>query len=215
MGGQRLWAFERGALWVADLDGPPHAPLAPRRPADLAEVPPEDAALLAASMGVEPAIVERRFAAGARCFAALVDGQIAAFGWVSRGSAWVGELERAFRLAPGEVYIWDCVTLPAYRGQRLYTALLSCMLATLRTEGVRRAWIGASLDNQSSMRGIGKAGFRPVVWAIYGRLFRLYAFWIGGYRRVPPRDVAGARWIMIGDHEQGIGPLVIGIAPSG
>ena len=212
MGRQSRWAFERGALWAAVLDGPAPELVAPRRQADLAEIPPEGAGLLVASMGVDPAVVQRRFAAGVRCFAALIEGRVAAYGWVSQGSAWVGEMERTFRLVPGEVYIWDCVTLPDYRGQRLYTALLSFMLAALRAEGVRRAWIGASLDNQSSGSGIANAGFRPVVWAIYGRLFRLSTLWIGRYRSVAPQEVVAARRIMIGEHERRLGPVVIGIA---
>ena len=208
------WAFERGALWAADVQGPRPAHVAPRRPAEFGEVSRAHADLVAHRVRLAPERVQQRFAEGARCFAAHVEGQIAACGWVSQGSAWVGELERRLRLARGEVYIWDCVTLPAYRGQRLYPALLSCLLVTLRTEGVRRAWIGASLDNAASTQGIATAGFRPVVWARYGRLGRLYALWIGGYRQVPPQDIAAARAVMDSAHEARLGPVVLGLAPS-
>ena len=209
MGGQRRSAFERGALWEARLDGPASARVSPRLPADFHEVRPEDGALVAPSMGVDPAILQRRFEGSRRCFAAAVDGRVAAYGWVSYGGEWVGELERRFRLKAGEVYIWDCVTLPEYRGQGMYSALLSFILDTLRAEGQQRAWIGASLDNRVSQSGMANAGFRPVVWAIYGRIFGLHAFWVAGYHGVSRQTIADARWLMSSEHERVCGPLLI------
>ena len=56
------------------------------------------------------------------------------------------------RLAPGEVYIWDCATLPAYRGQGLYPALLAHIVKELSAEGLRRAWIGADTGSEPLKR---------------------------------------------------------------
>lgn len=59
--------------------------------------------------------------------------------------------------------LWDCATLPAYRGQRLYPALLSHIVGELRAAGLRLAWIGANTENVASQKGFLLAGFQPVL----------------------------------------------------
>jgi ribosomal protein S18 acetylase RimI-like enzyme len=116
------------------------------------EARPEDAGPLAEAMGArDQTVVEQRFAGARRCFAAWDGSRVAAYGWASQGDEYVGELERTFRLQAGEAYIWDCATLPEYRGRRLYSALLDYMVAELRGAGAGRIWIGASLDNLPSI----------------------------------------------------------------
>ena len=53
---------------------------------------------------------------------------LAAYGWVSFGEEFVGELGLHLKLLPGEAYIWDCVTVPAFRQKHLYSALLGYIL---------------------------------------------------------------------------------------
>src|SRR5690348_8080490 len=118
-----LWAFERGTLWARECggSGKSAAPVIPGREAALQEAQYTDSEALASAMGlVEETEIRRRFDAGRRCFVALVDGSIATYGWVSHGVESIGELERSFRMAPDEAYIWDCATLLPYRGQHLY-----------------------------------------------------------------------------------------------
>ena len=86
--------------------------------------------------------------------------------------------ERQFHLQPDEAYIWDCATLPAWRGRRLYSALVSRMAQQLAGEGFNQIWIGASLQNQPSIRGIANAGFAHVLDLSYRRLWRLSAIWM-------------------------------------
>jgi hypothetical protein len=97
----------------------------PRIPAVLHEVRAEDASALAFAMALpDSKAVQRRFSTGRRCFAAWVGDEIAAYGWLSHSRECIGELERELKMQPDEVYIWDCATLPKYRQQRLYSALL-------------------------------------------------------------------------------------------
>jgi ribosomal protein S18 acetylase RimI-like enzyme len=152
-----------------------------------------------------------RFTGGRRCYAAWDGDRIAAYGWASRGSECVGELERAFHMAPDEAYIWDCVTLPEYRGRGLYSALLAYMFSELRDAGVRRIWIGASLDNQPSIKGFMNAGFRPAIKLVYGRLLALRCAWVIAYPDAPGPLVAAARRMIIAEDERMIGPLMVGI----
>lgn len=95
-------------------------------------------------------------------------------------------------MSPDEVYIWDCATLPHYRGQRLYCALLSQIAATLCHEGIQRLWIGASLSNIPSIRGFAVAGFQPVLRLTYRRLLGIRHVSIVAHPTAPPDLVARA-----------------------
>jgi ribosomal protein S18 acetylase RimI-like enzyme len=151
-----------GVVWHMATTDAPAAPAA-ALPARFGRVRPEAQAELAQAMGQDgPALVRRRFEAGRRCYAAWTGGQLAAYGWVSFGEEHVGELGMHLRLMPNEAYIWDCLTLAAYRRRRLYTALLGHMAEALRVEGVQAIWIGADFDNRPSQAGIARAGFTAV-----------------------------------------------------
>jgi GNAT superfamily N-acetyltransferase len=150
-----------GVVWHLATTDAPAAPAAPL-PARFGRVRPEALAELAQAMGQDGPALERRFEAGRRCYAAWTGGQLAAYGWVSFGEEHVGELGMHLRLMPNEAYIWDCLTLAAYRRRRLYTALLGHMAEALRVEGVQAIWIGADFDNRPSQAGIARAGFTAV-----------------------------------------------------
>lgn len=200
MPSQRLWAFERGALWAMDLDKATPAPARSPTVATFGEVAPEAADLLSRAMGgAGPCEAQRRFAAGSRCFVARIEGDIAGYGWVSQGEECIGELERIIRLRPDEAYIWDCATLEPFRRLGVYSALLGYIATTLRREGLRRLWIGASLQNRPSLKGFANAGFQPVVIILYARLLRMSRSWLIGAASAPPALVAGARWALVDD----------------
>ena len=188
------WAFERGTLWARECDGKGAVLVAPKIRATLGEVYSEAADELATAMGfADSAQALRRFGGGRRCFVARVDGSIATYGWVSRGVERIGELERTLRMEPAEAYIWDCATLPHYRGQRLYCALLSHIAATLCHDGAQRLWIGAALSNTPSIRGFAAAGFQPVLRLTYLRLLGVRHLQIVGAPTAAPELVARAR----------------------
>jgi ribosomal protein S18 acetylase RimI-like enzyme len=209
---QRRWAFERGTLWTNDLAGATSAPVSPRGAVVFGEVRREDAGPLAVAMGTPDAEAAlQRFTAGCRCFAAWIDDRIAAYGWVSRGREWVGELEREFHMQEDEAYIWDCLTLREYRGRRLYSALLRFMLDELRAAGIRRVWIGASLDNRPSIKGFTNAEFQPIIKLTYLRLFSLRCCWVLAYPGAPDPLVAAACRLIMAEDERAFGPLIVGI----
>jgi hypothetical protein len=86
-------------------------------------------------------------------------GDAVGYGWVADAAAAIGELDLAFRLEPADRYLWDFVTLPAWRGRGLYPRLLQ---AILRAEGGGRFWIINAPENVASARGIARAGFVDV-----------------------------------------------------
>lgn len=114
---------------------------------------------LAALTGLAPDEVSGRLAAGNRCYVARLGGEAVGYGWVADGGAAIGELDLAFRLEAVDRYLWDFVTLPAWRGRGLYPHLLQ---AILRAEDGARLWIINAPENAASARGIAKAGFAEV-----------------------------------------------------
>src|SRR5512143_219350 len=101
MPAQRLWAYERGALWAMTLDHDNIPPPVTLAGVAFGEATPANAAEVAAAMGLSaPAEALERFGAGSRCFTARVAGEIACYGWVSWGSERIGELERVLRMRP-------------------------------------------------------------------------------------------------------------------
>ena len=151
-----------GTIWHMRLqEAPP--PVEPTAPAVFGPIGPEAKGELSAAMGqASSAEMRRRFEAGRRCYAARAHGVLAAYGWVSLNEEFVGGLGLRLHLMPGEAYVWDCATLPAFRRQGLYSALLGRIVQALRAEGLLRAWIGADYDNQPSQAGITRAGFTVV-----------------------------------------------------
>jgi len=153
-----------GTFWILELDKPLPPAIVPRVPATLMRIDPEVAGELAHAMGLDdPAIILQRFATGRHCYTARVEGKLATYGWVTFDEEAIGELGLRFRLKAGEAYIWDCATLPAYRGQLLYPALLSYIVSELRAAGLCRVWIGADTDNMVSQQGMALAGFQPAI----------------------------------------------------
>jgi len=164
------WLFQRGVLWALDLWRGAPARAEARISVRFAESSREDLSPLAQAMGLpESSEARRRLDTGRRCFVGWVDNSIVTYGWLTIGDEDVGELERTYRMRPGEAYIWDCATRPEWRGQGLYGALLGCINATLAREGVRRAWIGTNLENEASLKAFARSGFTPIVEVAYAR----------------------------------------------
>src|SRR3989449_8626818 len=112
-----------------------------------------------AAMGNEADLVAPRFARGCRCFAVIVDGGVAGYGWLSIGPEWIGELQLEITPRSGEGYVWNCATIPEHRGKGIFRALLVGISEIARQEGVKRLWIGSvAIPGE---RAVGQSGFRP------------------------------------------------------
>lgn len=93
-------------------------------------------------------------------YAAFLDEQPAGYGWLARQTGRIDELELVFELPRTDVYLWDFVTLPAFRGRGVYPQVLQAIIR--EEDGISRFWIGYDGHNLASGRGIAKAGFRVV-----------------------------------------------------
>lgn len=190
----QAWTFQQGVLWALELEQNHISPVQPRISAEFDEVTKREAEKLAAAMDqVDRSPVVQRFKSGRRCYAGWVDGIIATYCWVSMESETIGEMEHELQLLENEAYIWDCATLPAYRRNRLYSALLSEMLRMLNEEGFQRVWIGSNLENKASLLGFENAGFQPITKLTYFRVLNLRLFWLSPYSSASQTLVQAAR----------------------
>lgn len=122
---------------------------------------PESAELLSRAMGGEGDRVAMRFGRGCRAFARIVDDEVVAYGWLSAGREWVGELAVYVDPAPGEAYVWNCFTVEAHRRRGHYRRVLEGIVSVARSEGLRRLWIG-SVDVPAEKADM-DAGFERVL----------------------------------------------------
>ena len=178
------WAFDRGVLWAMELNVPPPR-VAPRIAAQIQELDTDAIPALVAAGSADSDTLARRFAGERRCFGVYVENTIAAYGWVSQRSEYIGEQEREFKIPNDEAYVWDCATLAPYRNQHLYSALLSHINHVLYQEHMRRTWIGAQEKNCASLHGFSNAGFHPILLTTYTRLLDLHAVWVAPWKNAP------------------------------
>lgn len=109
-------------------------------------------------MGADGDRAAGRFARGCRCFAIEKEGRIVAYGWLSTGREWIGELSAWITPSPGEGYVWNCFTVEAHRRLGHYRSLLSGFVSL---PGLQRLWIGSVEDPAD--KADADAGFRPVL----------------------------------------------------
>ncbi len=205
------WVIEYGTLWALETGGglPPMYPA--RVEVGFEEVEAGDIDDLAVAMNLPSSeAIRQRLQGNRRCFILKVGDRIATYGWVTYGVEVVGELERHFYLHDDEAYVWDCGTVPAWRGQRCYSAFLSQVIYRLHQEGVPRIWIGASRHNDPSIRGIVNAGFQRVIDLTYGRFYCLTLLWFQEAPTAPPPLVSAAYRILLNSQERRFGQLAIG-----
>jgi len=191
-----------GTIWALNLDEP--APvITPLVAATFRQVGSESALAVGTALGGDTTgEVLRRFETGRRCYTVWVEGALAAYGWVSINEEYVGELNLRLWLLPGEAYIWDCATVPAFRRRHLYSGLLAHMVGELRAENLCRAWIGADLDNMASQLGIARAGFRHVADLVVEQVLPMRMAWVQGRPGIPDHLVAEARRVFLGNRDQ-------------
>ena len=190
-----------GTIWVLDLDQPTPV-VKPQLDASFCRVSTESIPELVLAMGRDSPEILKRFESGRRCYAAQVDNQFIAYGWVSFKEEFIGELNLRIRLLSGEAYIWDCATLPDFRQKHLYSALLAYIVGELRAEKFRRIWIGADLANFISQRGIARAGFIHVADLLVARVLALRQVWVQGLPEIPENLVAEARRAFLNNRDQ-------------
>lgn len=193
----------QGTFWMLDLGQPRPPDPTPRIPVAFMQAGPEVAEELAQAMDLDDqAVVMQRFNNGRCCYVGRSDGRIVTYGWVTFDEEAIGELGLSIRLKAAEAYIWNCATSPAYRGQRLYPALLAYIVGELHRRGVRRIWIGTDGDNLPSQRGLALTGMQPVSDAFISRIWNMQRVWLRERPGVPEQVVMDIRAALFGEREE-------------
>jgi hypothetical protein len=188
-----------GTLWLLDLSEPSLIGPIPRVEVIFQLAGSEATPLIAEAMGLgSPEEVFKRLDAGKRCYIGNVNGVLATYGWVTFDKELIGELRLHIQLSPGEAYIWDCATLPEYRGLRLYPSLLWYIIGELRSQGLGRIWIGADADNLPSQVGMRLCGFHPIADFVQDYALGLHSYWIRGHPGASEQLVENARRALLG-----------------
>jgi len=120
-------------------------------------------------------LVAQRLAHGDQFFGWQIDDDVVSFGWVTYKDRIVGRIQ--FKDAVGRAFLFNFHTLAPYRGRGLYPALLEMMRFTLGKEAITEYIIDVNAHNVSSLKGIHKAGFSPVVQIDYWQLLKHW-LWI-------------------------------------
>jgi len=196
-------AQPQSTLWMFDLGQPlPVGPVLPV-PVVFMRAGPEVAQELAQAMDLDDqAVVLQRFDNGRYCYVGRIEGTLATNGWITFDEEDIGELSLSIRLKAGEAYIWNCATLPAYRGQRLYPALLAHIVGELHHQGLHRVWIGTDTDNLPSQSGIVLAGFQPIGDVVISHVLPMRRAWMRGRSGIPEQLVMDARYALLGEREE-------------
>jgi hypothetical protein len=118
-----------------------------------------DAGLLSQMSDAPVDNIHKRLANDHVAFVAFMHNKPAAFGWMARKKAGIGELNHDIILPAGNSYLWNFRTAHAYRGLGIYPALLQYIIRYEQSIATQ-FWIIHAPENRSSLRGILKAGFR-------------------------------------------------------
>lgn len=148
-------------FFVRSLDRPPED-VATDHDTVVRELQVQDLALL-------EAVVERSdfewykslFRRGRTCLVALKDKQLAAYMWLT--SAVDPHLERVYvPLAPGDMYVVEIKTMPAFQRQGFQKMLLKHAIAWAKEQGGSRLVSMTGVDNETSLSLHNKLGYRQV-----------------------------------------------------
>jgi GNAT superfamily N-acetyltransferase len=163
-------------------------------------------AALVAAMGADGGLAAVRLSRGCRAFAVCVEDQVAAYGWVSTGTEWIGEIRLEISPGEGEAYLWNCVTLPAHRRRGIFQGLIGQVAGRLQSEGRRRVWIAEA--GGPAVPALPAAGYRPVIKIGEERWWILRRLRVAPATEADPDAVAAARRAL------SLGAARIGLVPG-
>lgn len=109
------------------------------------------------------------------CFAALVDGRLASYGWYTLGRSFaIGDNDILMRGPSNAAYMHSGFTHPDFRGRRLHGIGMGRALQTLSERGVDALLSDVNWANHASLKSCARLGYRM--------LGNLYSFGLGRHR---------------------------------
>ena len=106
--------------------------------------------------------IEKRLAAGHRCFVSWYSGEIIDACWTATESAYVPYLRRYLEVPDGDVYSYDSYTAPEFRAQGIYMARNSFTARQNQSEGLRRSIALVAVENYAAWLILTRSGLRTI-----------------------------------------------------
>jgi len=134
---------------------------------------------LASQSGLTPDMLRLNVKKGDRCFIGTKNGTKCYFSIVSYDGF---TIPRRFSvsLSSEDAYVGNCYTRISHRGLGIYPAGIRALARELAAEGKKWLYLYVDSENESSIRGVKKAGFYPVakssVWGLGPILRRKWYF---------------------------------------
>ena len=111
------------------------------------------------------------------CFAALVDGRLASYGWYTLGRAFsIGDHDMLMRGPSNAAYMHSGFTHPDFRGRRLHGIGMGRALQALSERGVDALLSDVNWSNHASLKSCARLGYQMPG--------NLYSFGLGRHRFV-------------------------------
>jgi ribosomal protein S18 acetylase RimI-like enzyme len=126
-------------------------------------------ATLFSACGLNLETIHHRLGRGDECILACSGAELAGFHWLSFPSLWLSEIGVMLRLAPGsEVYSYNVVTLPAWRGNRIQPAMGVFARQHAQARGYTQHFTCVRADNPRSLRSLARLERKPTktIWSI-------------------------------------------------
>lgn len=144
-----------GTWWNGDPL--PDLPILPSFSAGLST----DTQLIARLSTLSQQEIEARFQSNNRAYIAFLDQVPVAYGWIADQAGSVDEIRLSFMLPPRNRYLWDFLTLSAWRGRGIYPHFLQAIVHQEQHD-VDRFWIMYVPGNDVAAHSISRAGFHFV-----------------------------------------------------
>lgn len=108
-----------------------------------------------------PSNVEKAHAGTDLCFAALVDGRLASYGWYTLGRSFgIGDNDILMRSPPNAAYMHSGFTHPDFRGRRLHGIGMGRALHALSDRGVNALVSDVNWANHASLKSCDRLGYQ-------------------------------------------------------
>jgi GNAT superfamily N-acetyltransferase len=104
----------------------------------------------------------RLLQSGKHCWVLRSDTVIVSSCWAATDFAEIPYLDLRIRLAPGQVYLFDTYTAPAYRGRSHASLLVAGLTQSCLQQGARTVISAVLPENRGGMALFGHLGFQPV-----------------------------------------------------
>ena len=124
--------------------------------------------------GEPDGLITPRFMHGDEFFGWMNQGRVVSFGWVTYKDRTVGPVRFTDKI--NRVFLFNFYTLQEYRGRGLYSALLVDIRTVLRKENRTEFIIDVNAKNETSLKGIQKAGFISLTEFNYITIFNCWSF---------------------------------------